>query len=56
MVKGRNTAVIGVRVPDAVSERIKALAERDKMTVSEWCKVVLTRAASILPDGRERQG
>ena len=54
MTKGRNTTVIGVRVPDSVNSRIKALAERQGMTVSEWCKSNLLRAAGLLPDGGVR--
>lgn len=54
MVKGRNTKVIGVRVPDGVYTRIKALAERQQLTVSEWCKAALTRAAGLLLGGQVR--
>jgi len=54
MGKGRNTRVIGVRVPDSVYTRIKALAERQELTVSEWCKGNLARAAGLLPDGEVR--
>jgi predicted DNA-binding protein len=54
MVKGRSTKVIGVRVPDSVYTRIKALAEKKGLTVSEWCKSNLARAAGLLPDGSTR--
>ncbi len=54
MVKGRSTTVIAVRVPDSLSTRIKALAERQGLTVSEWCKVEIIRAAGLLPDGQVR--
>ncbi|MBA7622488.1 hypothetical protein ES703_29865 [subsurface metagenome] len=54
MGKGRNTKVIGVRVPDPVAARIKALADRQGLTVSEWCKVNLARTAGLLPDGSVR--
>ncbi|GAI81344.1 unnamed protein product [marine sediment metagenome] len=54
MAKGRNTKVIGVRVPDSVNTRIKLLATRQGLTVSEWCKVNLARAAGLLPDGEVR--
>jgi len=54
MAKGRNTTVIGVRVPDTVYTRIKALADRQELTVSEWCKASLARAAGLLPDGEVR--
>ncbi|GAJ12026.1 unnamed protein product [marine sediment metagenome] len=54
MGKGRNTKVIGVRVPDSVNTRIKLLATRQGLTVSEWCKVNLARAAGLLPDGEVR--
>ncbi|GAI99094.1 unnamed protein product [marine sediment metagenome] len=54
MSKGRNTTVIGVRVPDSVNARIQALAAKQGLTVSEWCKVNLYRAASVLQDGAIR--
>ncbi len=54
MAKGRSTTVIGVRVPDSVYTRIKALADKQGLTVSEWCKVNLARSAGLLPDGRVR--
>ncbi|MBA7612571.1 hypothetical protein ES703_19807 [subsurface metagenome] len=54
MSKGRNTRVIGVRVPDSVYTRIKLLADKLELTVSEWCKVNLARDAGLLPDGRVR--
>ena len=54
MAKGRNTKVIGVRVPDSVNTRIKALADKQGLTVSEWCKVRLAWTAGLLPDGSLR--
>jgi len=54
MVKGRSTKVVGVRVPDSVYTRIKALADKQSLTVSEWCKVNLARAAGLMPDGEVR--
>lgn len=53
-MKGRSTTVIGVRVPDDVCTRIKALAEKQGLTVSEWCKSNLIRAAGLLPDSKVR--
>lgn len=53
-MKGRSTTVIGVRVPDDVYTRIKALADKEGLTVSEWCKANLIRSAGLLPDGRVR--
>ncbi len=53
-MKGRHTSVIGVRIPDSVYGRIKALAERQGLTISEWCKVNLARSAGLLPDGEVR--
>jgi len=47
MAKGRNTTVIGVRVPDSVSARIRDLASKQGLTISEWCKAALTRAAGL---------
>ncbi|MBA7657089.1 hypothetical protein ES703_65020 [subsurface metagenome] len=54
MVKGRSTKVIGVRVPDSVNTRIKDLADRQGLTVSEWAKAALVRAAGLLPGGQVR--
>ncbi len=54
MVKGRSTKVIGVRVPDSVYTRIKALADKQGLTVSEWCKANLARSAGLVPDGGVR--
>ncbi|MBA7526532.1 hypothetical protein ES705_18694 [subsurface metagenome] len=54
MRKGRNTTVIGVRVPISVYTRIRALADKQGTTVSEWCKVSLARAAGLLPGGQVR--
>ncbi|MBA7638762.1 hypothetical protein ES703_46418 [subsurface metagenome] len=54
MVKGRSTKVVGVRVPDSVYIRIKALADKQELTVSEWCKVNLTRSAGLSADGEVR--
>jgi len=54
MVKGRSTTVIGVRVPDSVYTRIRDLAEKQGLTVSEWCKAELIRAAGLLPEGQVR--
>lgn len=53
-MKGRNTVVIGTRVPDDVYIRVKALAEKQGLTVSEWAKANLIRAAGLQPDGRVR--
>jgi len=52
MTKGRSTSVIGVRVPDSVYTRIKALASKQGLTVSEWAKAALIRAAGLLPAGQ----
>ena len=54
MVKGRSTTVIAVRVPDDVSARVKALAEKAGLTTSEWVKAELIRAAGLLPEGQVR--
>ena len=48
MVKGRNTTVIATRVPDSLGTRIKDLAAKEGLTVSEWCKAVLARAAGMI--------
>ncbi|MBA7676249.1 hypothetical protein ES703_84490 [subsurface metagenome] len=54
MVKGRRTKVIGVRVPDILYTRIKELAGKQELTVSEWAKATLVRAAGLLPGGQVR--
>ena len=48
MVKGRSTTVIAVRVPDSLDMRIRELAEKQGITVNDWCKAVLSRAAGII--------
>lgn len=55
MSKGRNTVVIGVRVPDGVYDRVKVLAEKEGWTVNDWMKAVVIRAAGLLPDGSIRK-
>jgi len=52
MVKGRNTKVIGVRVPDTVDTKIKGLADKIGLSASEWCEAELIRAA----EGKITQG
>lgn len=54
MSKGRNSVVIGVRVPDAVYDRVKALAAREGWSVNDWMKAAILRAGGILPDGSIR--
>ncbi len=54
MVRGRSTTVIAVRVPDSVSARVKELAEKAGLTVSEWSKAALIRAAGLLPNSSVR--
>jgi len=41
MSKGRNSAVVTVRLSDAVVERIKALACKRRVTISELLKPVI---------------
>ena len=48
MVKGRRTKVIGTRVPDSLEIRIKELAKEQGVTVNDWCKGVLARAAGMI--------
>jgi len=55
MVKGRSTTVIAVRVPDSLGTRIKDLADKQGLTVSEWCKAALSRAAGMIL-AKERKG
>jgi predicted transcriptional regulator len=40
-MKGRNTTVVGVRLPDDVVKRLKALARRRRRTMSELLKPVI---------------
>lgn len=47
-MKGRSTTVIGVRVPDSLETRIKDLADKEGITINEWCKAVLSRAAGMI--------
>ncbi|MBA7647994.1 hypothetical protein ES703_55773 [subsurface metagenome] len=41
-------------MPDPVYTRVKQLADRRGLTVSEWCKAALIWAAGILPGGQVR--
>ena len=54
MSKGRNTVVIGVRVADSVNIRIRELAAKEGLTVNDWVKAALTRAAGLRSDGSVR--
>jgi hypothetical protein len=54
MSRGRNSTVIGVRVPDSVYDRVKALAKKEGWTVNDWMKAAVLRAAGLLPDGSIR--
>lgn len=47
-MKGRNTTVISIRVPDSLETRIKDLVGKQGLTVSEWCKAMLARAAGMI--------
>ncbi len=46
--------VIAIRLPVTVYGRLKLLSDKQGLTVSEWCRVSLTRAAGLLPDGEVR--
>ena len=54
MSHGRNTTVIGVRVPDGVYDRVKVLAEKEGWCVNDWMKSVVMRAAGMMSDGKIR--
>ena len=41
MVKGRNTTVLGTRIPDRLFEAIEAVASMRGMTLSEYVRRVL---------------
>jgi len=43
MGRGRNTTVIGVRVPDSVYAKVRARAEKQGVTVSEYLRVAIER-------------
>lgn len=47
-MKGRSTTVIAVRVPDSLDIRIRELADKQGLTVSQWCKAALARAAGMI--------
>ena len=42
MSKGRNTTVVGIRLPDEVVNRLKSLARKDRQTMTELLKPVIT--------------
>ncbi len=46
--------IAGVRGPDALHDRIKVLADKRGITVSEWCRIAIIRAIGLLPDGKIR--
>jgi hypothetical protein len=54
MARGRNSVVIGVRVPDAVYARVRVLAGKEGWCVNDWMRSVVMRAAGMLPDGSVR--
>ena len=41
MSKGRNTTVVGIRLPDETVNRLKALARKNKLTMTELLKPVI---------------
>lgn len=45
MSKGRNTSVVGVRLPDDVVNRLKVLARKRRQTMSELLKPVIEKFA-----------
>lgn len=36
MTHGKNTQMVGARVQDPVADRVRALAQSEGLTVSEW--------------------
>lgn len=54
MSHGRKSTIISARVDDSVYARIKSLADKEGLTVSEWVKTYLTRSAGLLPEGTVR--
>ena len=51
MSKGRNTTVVGVRLPDKVVNRLKSLARKNRQTITELLKPVITDFAVNGRDG-----
>lgn len=47
MTKGRNTTVIGLRVPDEVYFTIKAYANKRGLSISDWIKPIVLRALFV---------
>lgn len=54
MSHGRNSTVVGVRMPDSLYARVKVLAEKEGWCVNDWLKTAISRAAGVLPDGSIR--
>jgi len=44
-VKGRQTTVLAVRVPDELYLKVKRLAEKRHLTMNDWLKQVVAAAA-----------
>ena len=44
-MKGRKTAVLGVRVPDELYKKVQLLASKRGVTMNEWLKNVVAAAA-----------
>ena len=59
MSKGRNTAVVGVRLPDEVISRLKSLARQNRQTMTELLKPVISdfavngRVGGVIQDSPE---
>ena len=42
---GRNTTVLSVRLPTDMYDKIKQYADKRKLTVNDWTKLILSNAA-----------
>ena len=51
MTKGRNTTVVGVRLPDDIVKALKVIARRRNKTISELLKPLIS---GIVYDARKR--
>jgi hypothetical protein len=49
-MKGRNTYVLSIRVPDKLYLRVKHLADKKDMTVNDWLKIIIVSASKFKDD------
>jgi hypothetical protein len=46
MSKGRNTTVVGVRLPDSTAKTLKSIARKRQLSLSDLCRSAITRLIS----------